>query len=320
MTVELVKVSPVTDPGITRVRTPTGMRYVMPDGSAPDGATLKRINALVLPPAWTDVWICADPRGRIQAVGVDGLGRHQYRYHPAWRAGQQEHKFDRIVHLASALPAARARVTCDLRQGADGHARMLAAAFRFLDDAAPRVGSIAYREKYGSRGLTTLQERDAAVEGHRVLLRFPAKSHKIDQMHMLDADLAAVVADLMTGNAQQRLLRYQAAGRLHHLHEGEVNDYIRQVTGDHFTAKDFRTLRGTVVAAKTLAQAGLAATQRARHAAEVKAAKAASKALQNTRGRALCLHRPPRVPGVRARAAAYLSVSPDTALRRLVRE
>lgn len=137
MTAELVRNSPQTDAGITRESTATGFRYAMPDGTAPDAATLARIDALALPPAWTQVWISVDPNGRIQAVGVDGLGRHQYRYHQAWRDSQNEHKFDRIVHLAAVLPSARAKVTHDLTQTEDGKARMLAAAFRFLDDAAP---------------------------------------------------------------------------------------------------------------------------------------------------------------------------------------
>lgn len=198
---------------------------------------------------------------------------------------------------------------------------MLAAAFRFLDDAAPRVGSVAYLEEYGSRGLTTLQQRDATVDGHRVLLRFPAKSHQTDVMHMTDADLSAVVADLLTGDAQERLLRYRLGDTAHHLHEAEVNDYIRDTTGDHFTAKDFRTLRGTIVAAQTLAHAGEAATQHARHAAEVEAAKAASEALQKTPAVAKSAYIDPRVFEAYGEGRLLdLSISPDTALRRLVQE
>lgn len=321
MAVQLIRVRPGQDPGISRQRTGSGFRYVMPDGSAPDAQTQKRIQTLAVPPAWTQVWITTTPAGHIQAVGIDARGRHQYRYHPAWRAEQQGHKFDRIVHLAAVLPAARKRVTRDLRQNEDGHTQMLAVAFRFLDDAAPRVGSISYLEEYGSRGLTTLLQRHASVDGPRVLLHFPAKSHRNDNMHMTDADLAVVVAGLLTDQPDNRLLRYTLAGRHHHLDEYAVNDYIRDVTGDHFTAKDFRTLRGTVVAAQTLAHTGAANTQAARHAAEINATKAASDALQNTPAVARSAYIDPRVFTAYDEGRTLdLSISPDTALRRLVRE
>ncbi len=198
---------------------------------------------------------------------------------------------------------------------------MLAVSFRFLDDAAPRIGSIGYLEKYGSRGLTTLQQQDARVDGHRVILSFPAKEHKTDDMHMTDAELAEVVAQLLTGEDEEALLRYEIDATMHHLSETEVNAYIRAVTGEDFTANDFRTLRGTVIAAESLARAGAADTKKAQHAAEVAAAKAASDALQNTPAVARASYIDPRVFEAYAEGRLFdLTVSPETALGRLVGE
>lgn len=319
MTASLVHVDPLTDPGISRQRSGKGFRYLEPNGSAVDAATKERIVALVLPPAWTDVWICTDPDGHIQAIGTDAAGRRQYRYHPQWQHERAERKFHRTLSLAQVLPAARGRVTRDLRQSDDPRARMLAVSFRFLDDAAPRIGSIGYLEKYGSRGLTTLQQQDARVDGHRVILSFPAKEHKTDDMHMTDAELAEVVAELLTGEDEETLLRYEIDAKLHHLSETEVNEYIRTVTGEDFTAKDFRTLRGTVIAAESLARAGAADTKKAQHAAEVAAAKAASDALQNTPAVARASYIDPRVFEAYAEGRLFdLTVSPETALGRLV--
>lgn len=159
---KLHRVDPMTEPGITRKGAGTGFTYAGPRGGKVSEADLARIKALALPPAWTDVWICTDPLGHIQAVGTDEAGRQQYRYHELWQEERAQDKFDRILKLATALPAARGRATRDLN-GDDAQSRVLAVAFRFLDDAAPRIGSIAYLERYGSRGLTTLEQRDATV-------------------------------------------------------------------------------------------------------------------------------------------------------------
>lgn len=159
------------------------------------------------------------------------------------------------------------------------------------------------------------------MNGHRVVLKFPAKSHKTDVMHMTDADLAAVVDELLTDEAEARLLRYLMADTVHHLAESDVNAYIHSVTHDHFTAKDFRTLRGTITAAQSLAHSGTSSTQHARHAAEAEAAKAASEALQNTPAVARSAYIDPRVFEAYGEDRLLdLSISPDTALRRLVRE
>ena len=315
----LHRVEPGTDPGISRITTKAGFEYRGPDGGKVSAAELARINALALPPAWTKVWICADPLGHIQAVGLDADGREQYRYHERWKEDRAEHKFDKMLDLAAALPAARGRATHDLSKPAEPSHRVLAVAFRFLDDASPRVGSIEYLERYGSRGLTTLQQRDVTVAGHHVTLHFPAKSHQHDVMHMVDVDLAEAVATLLDGDPEDRLLRYRASGDLHHLDPTEVNAYLHEITGGPYTAKDFRTLRGTIAAAESLARTGLVDGETAAHRAEVAAAKAASDALQNTPAVARSSYIDPRVfDAYRAGRLLDLGRSPDAALRDLI--
>src|SRR5690606_10373378 len=152
----LRRVSPDHDPGIRRVRSGSGFRYIDADGGRVGTDDRARIEGLVIPPAWDDVWICADPAGHIQAVGTDAAGRRQYLYQPDWRARRDRVKFSRVLELAEVLPHARARVTTALRREDHDRDRALAVAFRMLDTAAPRVGSARYLERHGSRGLTTL--------------------------------------------------------------------------------------------------------------------------------------------------------------------
>jgi DNA topoisomerase IB len=162
------------DLGYRRVRTGSGFRYVDADGAALPPPERERVVALVIPPAWQDVWICASPRGHIQATGVDDAGRVQYLYHPQWTAGRDKGKYARALQLAEALPRARARVTTSLRRDDLDRERVLAAAFRLLDQAAPRVGSERYLERHGSRGLTTLKRRDS--RGPRRACASPARA------------------------------------------------------------------------------------------------------------------------------------------------
>lgn len=284
MAPRLVRVQPRIDPGLRRRRRGTGFSYTGDNGRPAKKADLRRIDALVLPPAWTDVWICAHPRGHIQAVGTDAAGRDQYRYHDDWTAKRARRKFDRALDLAAALPRARAAVTADLRQDEDDSRRTLAVAFRFLDDAAPRIGSATYLDEHGTRGLTTLTRRNVAVDGDEVTLSFPGKDRVRNVLSMTDADLAAVVRELTDGSPRGRLLtsaRARGRGRVN-LTPADVNEYIRRVTGGRYTAKDFRTLRGTAIAAHELADLGPADTKKARTVAERTAVRAVAAALSNT--------------------------------------
>ena len=315
----LSRVKPGQDLGYRRVRTGRGFRYVDADGSALPADERERVTALVIPPAWKDVWICANPNGHIQATGIDDAGRLQYLYHPQWAAGRDKGKYARALQLAESLPRARARVTTSLRREDLDRERVLAAAFRLLDQAAPRVGSERYLERHGSRGLTTLKRRDALVEGTVTHLRFPGKSGKRQQLQIDDEDLAALMTIMAAGRPASPLLAYQRSRRRVPLTPREVNAYVRTMTGGAFTAKDFRTLRGTIVAAEALARMGLGETKTDRRRAEVMAVKVTSEALGNTPAVARSSYIDPRVFSAYQKGRLLdLSRSPESAIRALI--
>lgn len=315
----LSRVRPGVDPGIRRVRAGTGFRYLDPTGAVPADDVRERISDLVIPPAWEDVWISSDPLGHIQAVGTDAAGRRQYVYHPDWRARRDKKKFVRSLALAEALPRARARVTSVLRQEEHDRERVLAVSFRLLDDAAPRIGSARYLERHGSRGLTTLQRRDAAVEASVITLSFPGKSGKRAAIEVDDGELAEAIALLIVGRSRSPLLWYPRGRRQVALTPAEVNAHVRALTGSAFTAKDFRTLRGTIVAADALARIGTVDTARDRKQAEVLAVRATAEALGNTPAVARGSYIDPRVFRRYATGRLLdLSMSPESAIRRLL--
>lgn len=244
--------------GVRRVRRGRGFAYLDEQGQAiTDAALRERIEALVIPPAWTEVWICAYPNGHIQATGIDAAGRTQYLYHPQWREQRDRLKFDRALALAESLPAARRGVTIDLRRDGLPRERVLAAAFRMLDAAHLRVGSEQYALEHGSVGLSTLLGAHARVEGGTVVrLEFPGKSGKEWASEVTDVDLAAVVTALKRRGPRARLLAWRDERGAHPLRPAEINADIRDRTGGDFTAKDFRTLHGTAAAAIALARSG----------------------------------------------------------------
>lgn len=315
----LARVRPGVDLGYRRMRAGSGFRYVDADGAALPADERERVTALVIPPAWRDVWICASPNGHIQATGVDEAGRLQYLYHPQWSAGRDKGKFARSLQLAESLPRARARVTTSLRRDDLDRERVLAVAFRMLDLAAPRVGSERYLERHGSRGLTTLRRRDAAIEGSVTLLRFPGKSGKKQRLEIDDDDLAIAVALMAAGRPASALLAYQRGRRRVSLTPREVNAYVRAMTGGTFTAKDFRTLRGTIFAADALARIGTVETKTDLKRAEVLAVKATAEALGNTPAVARGSYIDPRVfTAYRKGRLLDTTVSPESAIRALI--
>ncbi len=312
-------VRPGIDLGYTRTRSGSGFRYTDADGASLPAAERERAAALVIPPAWTEVWISAASDGHIQATGVDEAGRRQYVYHPDWSAGRDKGKYARALQLAASLPHARGRVTTSLRRDDLDRERVLATAFRLLDQAAPRVGSAKYLARHGSRGLTTLRRRDAAVVTSVTSLRFRGKSGKRQSLDIDDAELAVVVAALAAGRPAAPLLAYTRGRRRVPLTPKDVNAYVRAMTGGAFTAKDFRTLRGTILAADALARIGPAGSKRDRKHAEVLAVKAASDALGNTPAVARSSYIDPRV-FARYRRGVVLdtAVSPESAIRALI--
>lgn len=312
-------VSPSTDPGYRRIRSGAGFRYTDADGASLPSAERERAVALVIPPAWTEVWISAAANGHIQATGIDDAGRMQYLYHPQWSAGRDRGKYARALQLAESLPRARGRVTSSLRRPELDQERVLAAAFRLLDQAAPRVGSKTYLSTHGSRGLTTLRRRDAAVEGTVISLDFPGKSGKRQNLHIDDGDLSAAVELLAAGRPSSPLLAFSRGRRRVPLTPKDVNVYVRTMTGGRFTAKDFRTLRGTILAADALARIGQVDTKKDLKRAEVLAVKAAAEALGNTPTVARGSYIDPRV-FTRYRRGLVLdtTISPESAIRALI--
>lgn len=315
----LSRVRPGEDPGFRRVRSGRGFTYVGGEGGTPSATDRDRIRELVIPPAWDDVWIARDPHAHIQAVGVDDAGRRQYLYHPRWRERRDRKKFARALELAAALPYARGRVTTALRRDGLDRERVLAASFRLLDEAAPRIGSARYLARHGSRGLTTLQRRDATVAASVVTLSFPGKSGRRAFIEIDDEDLAVVIDELGAGRPRSPLLSYQRGNRRVPLTPADVNAHVRSLTGGAFTAKDFRTLRGTIMAAGTLARIGAVDTERERKRAEALAVRATAEALGNTPAVARSSYIDPAVfAAYRKGRLLDLDVSPETAVQRLV--
>ncbi len=237
------------------MRSGAGFRFVDHTGAAVSEHEAARARALVIPPAWREVWIAKEANAHIQAVGTDEAGRRQYTYHADWSKRQDKGKFARALQLAESLPRARARVTQSLRRSEIDRERVLAVSFRFLDLVAPRVGNARYFVTNGSRGADDAATPDAVVEGDLIRLSFPAKSGKRAELSLRDAELASLVDELALGRSRAALLSYRRGRRRVPLTPGDVNAYVRSLTGGPFSAKDFRTLRGTILAAESLAKA-----------------------------------------------------------------
>lgn len=282
--------------GLKRVKAGKGFSYRAVDGTIITDRELRaRIEHLGIPPAWTDVWIAPFANGHIQATGVDVAGRRQYIYHPTWREQKDRLKFDRALALAESLPTARRRVTADLRSPEPTRERALAAAFRMLDTGSLRVGSEQYAESNGSHGLATLLCSHAKVSGSTVSLNFPAKSGQEWESDITDADLAGVIRSLKRRGSKARLLAYRDGSGWHPISSTDINAYVKQQTGGEFTAKDFRTLHGTIAAAVSLAKHGPETAQSTRAKALAQAMRDAAEVLGNTPAIAKSSYVDPRV-------------------------
>ncbi|MCU1571926.1 MAG: topoisomerase [Micrococcaceae bacterium] len=269
--------------GYRRVRSGSGFSYRdLKGGTVPPGPIRERLEAIGIPPAWTDVWIAPYENGHIQATGVDGVGRRQYIYHPTWRQQKDRVKFDRALQLAETLPSARRRVTMDLRSDGFSRERVLAGAFRLLDSGSLRVGSERYTNENGSHGLATLLCAHVKIRKDDIQLSFPAKSGKTWTSGMTDPDLAALLRGLKKRGPNARLLAYKVGRQWHPVNSADINAYVKERTGGDFTAKDFRTLRGTIAAAVSLARTGPLKTVGARKKAISQAMQDASAVLSNT--------------------------------------
>jgi DNA topoisomerase I len=287
-------------PGIARRRAGRGFSYRDAQGRrVEDPDTLERIRELGIPPAWRDVWICPDPRGHLQATGTDAAGRKQYLYHAAWRARRDAEKFDDMVRFARALPALRERVNADLSATADiSRARVLACAVRLLDRGFFRIGTEEYTVTNESYGLATMRkEHVTLLAGGAMVFDYPAKSGQRRVQEVVDPEVAEIVATLKRrrgGGAE--LLAYKEAGRWRDLRSPDINAYLKEATGDDFSAKDFRTWTATVLAAVALAvSASAAGTKTSRKRAITRAIKEVSHYLGNTPAVARASYIDPRV-------------------------
>ena len=243
-----------TRPGIQRMRHGRAFRYVKGDGEAVrDLVTLRRIRSLAIPPAWTQVWICPVAHGHIQAVGRDARGRKQYRYHARWRAVRDEAKFDRVIQFGRALPAIRERVEKDLGRPGLSREKVLASVVRLLETTLIRIGNAEYARANSSYGLTTLRTRHVTVDGARLRFEFRGKGGKHHTVDVSDRSLARVVRRCQDLPGHELFQYLDEDGQRQAIDSADVNAYLREVCGEEFTAKDFRTWGGTVLAAQALA-------------------------------------------------------------------
>ncbi len=244
----------VTDlkPGIRRKRSGESWRYEMPDGSAATADDVQRIKSLAIPPAWTDVWICVQPNGHLQATGRDARLRKQYRYHPRWHAVRDETKYSRMIAFAQALPAIRKHTDKHLAMQGLPKEKILAAVIRLLETTLIRVGNEEYARENGSFGLTTMRDEHADVTGSTVNFSFRGKSGKNHNIDIRDKRLATIVKRSQDLPGEDLFQYIDDSGEQHAIGSADVNEYLREIAGDEFTAKDFRTWAGTVLAALAL--------------------------------------------------------------------
>jgi DNA topoisomerase-1 len=243
------------EPGIRRVMGTLGFRYIGPDGRPiRNAAELKRIRALAIPPAWTDVWICRDGRGHIQATGRDARGRKQYRYHAQWHACRGETKFGRMCAFAAALPKIRAKTEADLAMPGLPRQKVLAAVVQLLEKSLIRVGNEEYGRQNRSFGLTTLQDTHVNVHGATMRFEFRGKSGVKHSVDVNDRRLARIVKQCRDLPGQDLFQYIDDDGRRCDVTSGDVNAYLKEVTGEEFTAKDFRTWAATVLCATALCE------------------------------------------------------------------
>ena len=274
----------VTDdePGIRRKQRGKGFTYLDPQGrTVKDEKTLERIRKLAIPPAWTDVWICSRPNGHLQATGRDARGRKQYRYHAGWREVRDESKFGRMIAFGEALPKIRERLEQDMSQRGLGREKVLATVVKLLETTLIRVGNKEYVKQNNSFGLTTLRDQHVDVDGSTLRFEFRGKSGKEHSVEVQDRRLARIVKQCRDLPGQ-KLFQYLDENRERQSVSSEdVNAYLRETTGEDFSAKDFRTWGGTVLALSALLEIGGCESEREANKAVVEAVKRVAGQLGN---------------------------------------
>jgi DNA topoisomerase-1 len=242
-----------TGPGMRRIRRGRAFTYVDADGKPIRAAAeLARIRALVIPPAWVDVWICPDPRGHLQATGRDARGRKQYRYHPKWRLVRDETKYDRVIGFAKVLPVIRRTTSDHLRRTGLPREKVLATVVQLLEKTLIRVGNDEYARTNHSYGLTTMRDGHVEVKGPRVRFSFRGKSGVEHEIDLTDRRLAKIVKQCRDLPGYELFQYVDENGKRQTVGSEEVNAYLKDITGQDLTSKDFRTWAGTVLAAQLL--------------------------------------------------------------------
>ena len=272
-----------TRPGIARRRRGRAFSYSGPDGRViRDPKTRARIRSLAIPPAWTDVWICPTPNGHLQATGRDARRRKQYRYHPDFRTRRETWKYERMVEFARLLPRIRARTDEDLASVGLPREKILAAVVRLLELTLIRVGNGEYARLNRSFGLTTLRDRHATVDGHRVRFRFRGKSGRLHEVGLRDRRLASIVKRCRDLPGQELFQYRDADDEVRDVTSDDVNAYLREISGADVSAKDFRTWAGTVHAYRALRALDEPTSERGARRNVVAAVRATAELLGNT--------------------------------------
>lgn len=275
-----------SEPGIRRLRSGRGFRYIGPDKKkVTDQAELERIARLAIPPAYTDVWICLDPQGHLQATGLDARKRKQYRYHPDWRVVRDDIKFARMAEFGDALPRLRQRLEHDLRKRGLPREKVVAAIVYLLDATQVRIGNLSYARDNHSFGLTTLRKRHLAISnGRRALLKFKGKSGIEHEVVIENRRIAKIIRDCQQLKGPHLFQYVDEHGKRHPIGAEQVNNYLHEVMGAEFTAKDFRTWGATLRAFELMLDTPVPElpTKRALKACIVSATKIVADELRNT--------------------------------------
>jgi DNA topoisomerase-1 len=272
-----------TDPGLRRMRAGKGFYYVGPDNKrVSDAKMLRRIRSLAIPPAWTDVWISPIAEGHLQATGRDARGRKQYRYHPRWKEIRDSTKFDRLIAFGEAMPAIRARVEKDLALPGLPRERVLATIVRLLQLTLIRVGNEEYARSNNSYGLTTLRDHHVQIDGSKVRFRFKGKGGKLHDVGIRDKRLARIVQKCQDIPGQELFQYIDEKGNYAPIGSADVNAYLREITGQDFTAKDFRTWAATVLMAMAFVAFGADENVKRTKKQMLQAVEMVSQALGNT--------------------------------------
>ena len=273
-----------TQPGIRRQWAGKGFRYIGVDGTTiRDTRVLRRIKALVIPPAWVEVWICPRPDGHLQATGRDARGRKQYRYHPHWRAARDATKYDRMIAFGDTLPQLRAHLDQDLARPGLPRDKVLATVVRLLEDTLIRIGNVEYARDNRSFGLTTMRDRHVAISGATIQFQFRGKGGRYHTISIDDRRLATIVKRCQDLPGYELFQYLDTEGQRQTIGSADVNAYLRVITGQDFTAKDVRTWAGTVLAACALWEQGACESQTQAKNNIVQAIDAVARRLGNTR-------------------------------------